>query len=181
MNISIAELTKIVTSQAKRDPVDEKPCLDKGIDAMNWAKEFIETFSDPLSKEIQHWKIDENLMHSWFANAIMTGYDFAKRQMKNKENSVTDSSSIIEPINTGQLPHYNPLAHQEGGDHYKKFPIQPIEFCQRNKLGACESSVIKYVCRYKEKGGASDIRKAIHYLQIMLETEYANQGTDRES
>lgn len=65
------------------------------------------------------------------------------------------------------------LAHQESGDHYKSLPIQPAEFCQRNGLGYCESSVIKYVCRHKRKNGAEDIRKAIHFLQILLEIEYA--------
>lgn len=65
-----------------------------------------------------------------------------------------------------------PLSVQVGGDHYKSLPIQPTEFCQRNGLGHCESSVVKYVCRHRRKGGRQDIEKAIHYLQILLELEY---------
>ena len=57
---------------------------------------------------------------------------------------------------------------QEGEDHYK-MPIEPIEFIVKNDLGFREGNVIKYVCRYKAKGGAEDIRKAIHYLEMILE------------
>jgi hypothetical protein len=39
-----------------------------------------------------------------------------------------------------------------------------------NQLGFCEGNAIKYICRYKAKGGAEDIEKAIHYLQILKES-----------
>lgn len=65
-----------------------------------------------------------------------------------------------------------PLQEQVGGDHYKGHAIQPIEFCHRNNLGPCESAVVKYVCRHKDKGGREDIEKAIHCLKILVELEY---------
>ncbi len=58
---------------------------------------------------------------------------------------------------------------QIGGDHYKNKKIQPIEFIQANKLNFCEGSVIKYVTRYKEKGGVEDLKKAKHYIEILIE------------
>lgn len=61
---------------------------------------------------------------------------------------------------------------QVGGGHYKDLPMQPVEFCQRNGLGFCESSAIKYVVRHKAKNGAQDIQKAIHFLRLLLEIEY---------
>lgn len=64
------------------------------------------------------------------------------------------------------------LKRQEAGDHYKTMPIQPVEFCQRNNLNYCESSVVKYVCRHRRKNKAEDIRKAIHFLELLLEIEY---------
>lgn len=65
------------------------------------------------------------------------------------------------------------LQEQTGGTHYKQFPIQPVEFCQKNKLGFCESSAIKYIVRHPHKGnGEQDIRKAIHFLELLLEMEY---------
>lgn len=64
------------------------------------------------------------------------------------------------------------LKRQVGGEHYKKMGIQPAVFIAANKLHFFEGSVIKYVCRHREKGGAEDIKKAIHYLQMILELEY---------
>jgi hypothetical protein len=68
-----------------------------------------------------------------------------------------------------------PLETQVGGDHYKNLAIQPVIFCERNNLSACESSVVKYVCRHRSKGGRKDLEKAIHYLQILIEEEYPNE------
>jgi hypothetical protein len=61
---------------------------------------------------------------------------------------------------------------QEGGQHYKDFPIQPAEFCQRNRLNWCEANVVKYVCRHASKKGAEDLLKAKHYIDLLLEWEY---------
>lgn len=61
---------------------------------------------------------------------------------------------------------------QVGGGHYKDFAIQPVEFCQKNRLGFCESNVVKYVSRHRAKNGKQDIEKAIHYLNLLLELEY---------
>ena len=58
---------------------------------------------------------------------------------------------------------------QVAGDHYKKCPIQPIEYTIKNGLGFCEGNVIKYVTRYKDKGGKEDLLKAIHYIELLLE------------
>lgn len=61
---------------------------------------------------------------------------------------------------------------QVGGNHYKTMPIQPAEFCQKNKLPFCESAVVKYVVRHQSKHGAEDIKKAIHFLHLLLEWDY---------
>ena len=63
------------------------------------------------------------------------------------------------------------LDHQESGNHYKEMPIQPVEFIERNGLGYIVGNVIKYVCRYKSKDGVKDLRKAKHYLDILIEME----------
>ena len=61
---------------------------------------------------------------------------------------------------------------QEGGQHYKDKAIQPIVYIHANKLGFCEGNVVKYITRHKEKNGAEDIRKVIHYCELLLELEY---------
>jgi hypothetical protein len=70
----------------------------------------------------------------------------------------------------------NALEKQIGGDHYSKLKIQPVEYCYHNNIPAIEAGVIKYVTRHKEKGGAQDIHKAIHLLEILLKLEYSNDN-----
>jgi len=65
------------------------------------------------------------------------------------------------------------LASQIGGSHYQ-LPIQPIEYIVKNNLGYREGNVIKYTTRHKTKNGAEDIKKAIHYLEMILE-DYENE------
>ena len=60
----------------------------------------------------------------------------------------------------------NPLATQVGGAHYKRFAIQPTEFCMKNRLDPCIHAVLKYVARWRVKNGLEDLRKAAHYVQI---------------
>lgn len=60
---------------------------------------------------------------------------------------------------------------QIGGTHYKQYPIQPVEYILANGLGFCEGSVVKYVTRWKEKGGIQDLQKAVHFLQILIQKE----------
>ena len=61
---------------------------------------------------------------------------------------------------------------QHGGSHYQKFKIQPAEFINENKLLFAEGNAIKYICRHSSKGKAQDIKKAIHYLEMILERDY---------
>lgn len=72
------------------------------------------------------------------------------------------------------------LQTQVGGDHYSKLAIQPVEYITSNGLGFVEGSVIKYVTRHKAKGGAEDIRKAIHFLNLLLELEYGEKKETAE-
>ena len=65
---------------------------------------------------------------------------------------------------------------QVGGNHYKDCKIQPIEYIVGNDLTFCEGNAIKYITRHRRKGeGAKDIEKAIHYLEMILETEYNDE------
>lgn len=66
----------------------------------------------------------------------------------------------------------DPLETQEGGDHYKAMKIQPVEFIQANNIGFIEGSVIKYVSRHRSKNGAEDLKKARHFIDLLLKLEY---------
>jgi len=60
---------------------------------------------------------------------------------------------------------------QIGGEHYKKYAIQPVEYIHANGLGYFEGNVVKYVTRWRDKGGSADLEKAQHYLQLLIELE----------
>ena len=57
---------------------------------------------------------------------------------------------------------------QVGGNHYDKMKIQPITFIVDNNIPFIEGNIIKYVCRWKDKGGVEDLKKAKHYLDILI-------------
>jgi hypothetical protein len=59
---------------------------------------------------------------------------------------------------------------QIGGDHYKNMTLQPIEYIIKNNLNFCEGNVVKYITRYKDKNGIEDLKKARHYLDILIES-----------
>lgn len=59
--------------------------------------------------------------------------------------------------------------NQTGGNHYQKFPIQPWEFNIRNKLPWGEGEIIKYVCRWQDKGGVEDLKKARDILDRLIQ------------
>ena len=65
---------------------------------------------------------------------------------------------------------------QVGGFHYTKMVIQPMEYSMKNGLGAAEHTVIKYVSRWKDKGGVEDLKKAAHTLQLLIEFAEKNDG-----
>ena len=72
---------------------------------------------------------------------------------------------IVTPANEQQV----------GGAHYAVKAIQPWDYIIANDLGYLEGNIVKYVSRWKDKGGIEDLKKAQHYLQKLIEvTEKAN-------
>ena len=69
---------------------------------------------------------------------------------------------------------HNPLQIQIGGNHYKNYKIQPVEFCQLNRIPYCEANIIKYACRWKDKGGIKDLEKIKHYVDLLIKLEGLN-------
>ena len=63
------------------------------------------------------------------------------------------------------------LTTQVGGNHYSTMKIQPIEYIHANDIPFIEGAVIKYVSRWKAKGGLEDLMKAIHLLELLIELE----------
>jgi hypothetical protein len=60
---------------------------------------------------------------------------------------------------------------QIGGNHYKNLEIQPIDYILGNQLGYAEGNVVKYVSRWRDKGGIEDLRKAKQYIDFLIADE----------
>jgi hypothetical protein len=63
----------------------------------------------------------------------------------------------------------NPLDTQVGGNHYKGFTIEPVEFITKNRIGYLEGNVIKRMCRWRLKDGVQDLHKAKHEIELLIE------------
>lgn len=68
-------------------------------------------------------------------------------------------------------PTGHPYSAQIGGSHYAKYAIQPVEYIVANGLNFCEGSIIKYVTRWRDKGGKQDLLKAKHFIDLLIEAE----------
>ena len=66
------------------------------------------------------------------------------------------------------------LDTQIAGNHYKELAIQPVQYIHANGIGYFEGCVIKYVSRWKNKNGITDLKKAIHFLELLIELEATN-------
>lgn len=53
-------------------------------------------------------------------------------------------------------------------EHYSKNKIQPIDYILANDMDFVSGNIIKYVTRYKHKNGLEDLKKAKHYLEILI-------------
>ncbi len=69
---------------------------------------------------------------------------------------------------------------QEGGSHYKTLAIQPMEYALKNNLNYAQANAIKYITRYKSKGGVEDLQKAIHCIELLIEHEIPSVEVNNE-
>jgi len=82
-----------------------------------------------------------------------------------------DAFNNCEKVENAQTDVLKPLDVQIGGDHYKKYAIQPATYNMTNNIPWAEGDVISYVTRWRDKGGVEDLRKAIHILEMLIEFE----------
>lgn len=73
------------------------------------------------------------------------------------------------------------LEQQVDGDHYKKLAIQPMEYSMANGLDACQHTIIKYVTRFRDKGGVRDLVKAAHVIDMLIEFEQKAEAKNAQA
>lgn len=83
--------------------------------------------------------------------------------MNPTRNTMNNMNPTPTPANTRQV----------GGDHYASKDIQPWDYITSNNLPFLEGNIVKYITRWRDKGGVQDLHKARHYLDKLLEIEQA--------
>ena len=89
-----------------------------------------------------------------------------------EENVTVGGASVLgrryAPLHMGPVPALNV---QIGGSHYRTMEIQPMEYSMKNKLDPCQHTIVKYVSRFRDKGGIEDLEKAKHVIDMLIEFE----------
>ena len=75
----------------------------------------------------------------------------------------------------------NAYKKQIGGNHYKKYKVQPSQFVTENKLLYPEGCVIKYILRHNDKGKKEDLEKAKHFIDMIIERDYSEEKEKQET
>ena len=70
---------------------------------------------------------------------------------------------------------------QIGGNHYRKYKLQPSQFVTENKLLYPEGCVIKYILRHNDKGKKEDLEKAKHFIDMIIERDYKDEKERQET
>ena len=63
------------------------------------------------------------------------------------------------------------LKLQVGGTHYSKMAIQPVQYIVENNIPYIDGNIIKYISRWRDKNGVEDLRKARHYIDMLIDME----------
>lgn len=71
-------------------------------------------------------------------------------------------------------------SRQVGGEHYRSKAIQPWDYIVANDMPFLEGCIVKYVSRYKGKGGLKDLEKARHFLDKLIEVESAKAYAEKK-
>jgi len=100
--------------------------------------------------DVKHWSINRYRLNGRAAYIYKSDCEIVEDEMIDKLVGVLDT--------------------QVGGNHYKDMPIQFIDFVTQNDIPFREASIIKYVCRHKTKDGLKDLKKAEHYLQMLIKS-----------
>lgn len=140
---------------------------------MKTIREHLETLPEPYRsqalKQTPEYRLNEETTS--VKSAIANAFSWMK-----SEEGRSYWDSLFTMLNRGQVELKAPSKPKADSDthpeHYSNQAIEPVEYIVKNGLGFCEGNVIKYVTRHAEKNGAEDIRKAMRYLEMILENQY---------
>ena len=117
-----------------------------------------------------HWAVDEGMILYWTElTAMYPAVDDKGCGCPPGGHTLTGTCLPDVPVPASE--------RQVGGEHYRKFKIQPWDVIDEYDLSFYAGSVLKYLLRAGNKGPAlEDLKKARHYLDKLIEVEEARDG-----
>lgn len=122
-------------------------------------------------------KTSRNYVYYVKWNAAKQNAKKTAKKRKPKKTNVHLQKAVVRDNNPDMLPVELPeendtaLDMQIGGIHYIHMAIQPMEYSMANKLDACQHTAIKYISRFRDKGGLDDLKKAKHVIDMLIHFE----------
>lgn len=56
-------------------------------------------------------------------------------------------------------------------EHYKGYPFEPVDIAETYSLDFNEGNIVKYLLRWRKKGGIKDLHKARYYIERLISLE----------
>ena len=100
------------------------------------------------------------------------GYDGPERMVPRDVR--TDHEKLCD--DEARVPRIDPDANVKNPQHYSQYKIEPITFIEENQIPYSEGNVIKYICRWRQKDGVRDLKKAREYIDLMIRREEGGES-----
>ena len=104
------------------------------------------------------------------------GLYYARLEMVNGTEEEWKIDYLNHETEIGQIDNHvsstvDPWQNQVGGNHYSKLKIQPMQYALANSLDFAQATAIKYITRFRDKGGIADLEKAKHTIDLLIAHE----------
>ena len=134
------------------------------LDAVNQRVEFFEDKVKVLL-DVHFMYRDDTLMNKYIKHSIF----WQGIKENHCEKISTEDEELTYAEHLAGKEKIGALDMQVGGNHYKNMAIQPIDFIIKNNIPYREANVIKYITRHNNKNGIQDLKKAMHYIDMIIE------------
>jgi len=156
----------------------------------DWENELIDDFDDydTVPRDYNRICIDDATPADWdaLADKRLKARGVDSQQTENFDLRDEQEEALEEMVRQAEeLDLYDdaivhdltkPLSQQIGGEHYRQGDIQPIEYIHANDMDFFSGNVVKYITRWRYKNGLEDLKKAKHYIELLMEQEYGYNG-----
>ncbi len=121
-----------------------------------WGIEDIEKFRKEIKYRIE--KLIE-MKRTTFVKRLT----LKRKQIKDK-TMIKEAKEFLEKESNRKCSPGNEDAHYKG-------KIESIDFAEDQNFNLHQHSILKYICRYKDKGGVEDLYKATWYIKRLIDLE----------